>query len=292
MPLTLVFSDLLTCAESFSIFNVVLGNDQYYPKGSNKTFENRLFAQYHAQYPEKYKKSLISNLVDKTCVARVLLVTVAFGIGVDCPNVDRVIHIGVPCSVEDFYQEVSRAGREGQQAFSEMHFNSYDISKNKHSLHDTMRTYVQTTTCRRQLLLNYFGNSVPEGQLHHNCCDNCQKLCQCQICNEKKEDEQLADACAALEVGNTPSTPKQQKKSLSQVQSQQLKHNLTEYRLSSSATTSYVGITFTTGLSDKVIDLIVERFSLINNLEDLEKEIPLFSKVQAQDIMVILEKFV
>ena len=54
-----------------------------------------------------------------------LFVTVAFGVGIDVPTVERVIHIGVPYTMEEFFQETGRAGRNGSQAISTVYFNSY-----------------------------------------------------------------------------------------------------------------------------------------------------------------------
>jgi len=57
---------------------------------------------------------------------RVLFVTVAFGIGIDCPNIQEFVHIGVPNTMEQFFQESGRAGRDGEPALSRLLFNSYD----------------------------------------------------------------------------------------------------------------------------------------------------------------------
>ena len=57
------------------------------------------------------------------------VVTVVFGIGIDCNNVHRIIHIGVPYTMEEYCQEVGRAGRDGLPAWADIYDNSYDISK-------------------------------------------------------------------------------------------------------------------------------------------------------------------
>ena len=104
-PLTIVYSNLETCGECYSYFEQELGPRQFYPPGSPPNFSNRLFAQYHAQYPEEYRNSLVTSLISGTAVARVLFVTVAFGAGIDVPTVERVVHIGVPYTMEEFFQE-------------------------------------------------------------------------------------------------------------------------------------------------------------------------------------------
>lgn len=62
---------------------------------------------------------------------RVLFVTIAFGLGIDCNNIRHVIHIGVSYTMEDYCQEVGRAGRDGFPARADIYYNSYDISKSR-----------------------------------------------------------------------------------------------------------------------------------------------------------------
>ena len=180
-PLTIVYSNLETCGECYCFFEQELGSAQFYPPGSPALFNNRLFAQYHAQYPEEYRSSLVKSLIPGTSVARVLFVTVAFGVGIDVSTVERVIHIGVPYTMEEFFQETGRAGRNGKQANSTLYFNSYDISQGKKALQPSMRQYCTTQSCRREVILRHFGVTLTreESDHHHNCCDKCKEACSC-----------------------------------------------------------------------------------------------------------------
>ena len=69
--------------------------------------------------------------------------TVSFGIGIDCNNIRRIVHIGVPYTMEDYCQEVGRAGRDGLPARADIYYNSYDISKARKNMPEVMSTYVQ-----------------------------------------------------------------------------------------------------------------------------------------------------
>ena len=73
-----------------------LGNMQYEPFDAEQVAKNRLFTQYHAQYPKHQQERIMDELVNNKCKHRVFFVTVAFGIGIDCPNIRRVVHLGVP----------------------------------------------------------------------------------------------------------------------------------------------------------------------------------------------------
>ena len=66
-----------------------------------------------------------------TSTHRVLFVTIAFGLLIDCNDIQRVVHIGVPYSMDDYCQEVGRAGRDRLPARADIYYNSYDISKSR-----------------------------------------------------------------------------------------------------------------------------------------------------------------
>lgn len=87
---------------------------------------------------------------------RVLFITAAFAIGVDCPHIREVVHIGVPSTMEEYFQESGRAERVGNIAISKVLFNS-DIITAKKNVHQVMRMFVTTTSYRRRVLLQYFG---------------------------------------------------------------------------------------------------------------------------------------
>lgn len=80
-----------------------LGDHQFYPIGAPQIPQYSLFAQFHSPQTDKMKSEIITSIVKESCTQRVIFATVAFGMGVDSPCVERVVHFGVPRTMESFF---------------------------------------------------------------------------------------------------------------------------------------------------------------------------------------------
>ena len=181
-PLTLVYGNLETVSECFMFASKTMGDLQYEPIGSAPLGKNRMFTQFHAQYPDHERKRIVEELTKDSSKLRLLFVTVAFGIGIDVNNIRRVIHTGVPYTVQEFFQEAGRCGRDRMAAISLVYFNSYDIASSR-NISQPMLEYVMSTRCKRDIILSYLGHRVPKRTVpDHLCCDFHQQRCMCDDC--------------------------------------------------------------------------------------------------------------
>jgi ATP-dependent DNA helicase RecQ len=138
---------------------------------------------YHAGLDGKIRADRQDQFLNED--VQVIVATIAFGMGIDKPDIRFVIHYNIPKSLENYYQETGRGGRDGLEGKCILYFSHKDVSKLEHfmrdkplserevgaQLIDETVSFAETGVCRRKVLMNYFGESYTQ----ENCqnCDNC-----------------------------------------------------------------------------------------------------------------------
>ena len=182
-PRTIVYCQRLSeCGHLYRYMRDALGREFTEPVGAPDLPQFRLVDMFHSSVDIEIKESILLNFC-KPSQLRIVISTVAFGMGIDCPDVRQIVHLGPPEDVESYIQETGRAGRDGGHAVAVLlivrGIRMINVDGN-------MRTYLESGTCRRDMLFKDFVGYYHNSCTLCMCCDICCNACKCQpLCNCK-----------------------------------------------------------------------------------------------------------
>jgi len=212
------------------------------------------------------KKNIIASFTKADGELRAVIATVAFSMGLDSPNIRKIIHWGPPGDLEMYLQQTGRGGRDGEQCVAILYYCPKDL-QSEDIVKEEMREYcTNKTECRRKVLMAHFGGveDFAQPDCKHLCCDVCAQSCKCGDCSAIVPTLHLEDVDIE-EIDNfEPPLVTPRSKPLPRAQQDALKKELEayRYRLCESTDTPgaslMVGLDIATGLSNALINTIVE----------------------------------
>mgnify|MGYP003890846633 CR=1 FL=1 len=150
-------------------------------KDGTRDVENRRIEMYHGSTDDDSKQRILNNFKPNDAILKVLVCTVAFGMGVSIPDIDAVIHWGAPKNILCYWQEVGRAGRSNQHAIALMY--PYKRSIMKTITSEDVRHILVNKTCVRQSVLKVLKTKgMQDLQSRRDCIEKECQICECGFC--------------------------------------------------------------------------------------------------------------
>ena len=179
-PRTLVYCRrYIDCSALYSFFKMGLKEKFTDPIDAPDLSQFRIVDMFTSCSDEVVKENII-KLFTSVSQLRVVISTVAFGMGIDCPDVENVIHLGPPDDLESYVQETGRGGRDGRTAFATLLVTK---GYRRYVENGMMKYITNSSKCRREVLFSQMEgyHKVPRDR-PCSCCDICKQSCNCNVC--------------------------------------------------------------------------------------------------------------
>ena len=273
------------CGMLYATIKALLGKDMFIEDDS----ENVLVEMMHSCTPVANKQNILESFQSENGTIHLLIATIAFGMGIDCQGVHRVIHFGPSKNVESYVQETGRAGRDGHQSIAYVLY--HGVMMNHIDAH--MKSFIKTEECRRKTLLNHFESVSMYPEQLHLCCDNCATQCKCGI-----------PCCGNIikypVTAYKDTLPTSKERAVSQQQKKIVEENLIKYHKSivmqligTSANGNVKTLTnlqFMLGFSQHQISQVLDNLHRIFSIADIYVFVEIWDQRHAQRILSVVNK--
>ena len=181
------------CSVMYALFKQYLGPNFTSPPSAPDLSKYRLVDMYTRCTESEVKESILESFSNPNGNLRVVIGTIAFGMGLDSPNVRHIIHWGPSSNIDSYIQEVGRCGRDGYVSQAVLYHAPADY---RHCSSEMIEYCKNTNQCRRLALFKHFD----ECETVHSCslcfcCDICMSKCNCELCSADKNPVKCAFVC-------------------------------------------------------------------------------------------------
>ena len=251
-------------------FTSQLGEHGYYSEDTPRTSANLLFGMYHHSTLDKQKSIILNSFHEEQGTVRLVFATNALNFS----NVRTIIHYGPPREMEDFVQQIGRAGRDGNPSKAVLLCNGLHLR----NCDQNIKEYSSSNSgCLRKLLLEEFGSLEPETESDHDCCVHCHKDCLCE-----------GEEGCSVSIPDIP--PEEMKPSIQLKQHKEQRTLLIELLFDfkeklSAGLISYLSPECTTVFTSSLIKMVLKHSSRIFTNNYIMDNLPVFKASHAVDIL-------
>ena len=271
------------CGLLYATIKALLGENMLIGNNSKHVLVEML----HSCTPEANKHNILESFQSDNGTIRLLIATIAFGMGLDCRGVHKVIHFGPSKNVESYVQETGRAGRDGHQSVAYVLY--HGVMLNHIDAH--MKSFIKTEECRRKTLLNHFESVSLYPEQPHLCCDNCATQCKCGMPH--------SDNITKYPVTAYKDTlPTSKEREVLQQQKKVVEDNLIKYHKSiimqlvgttaNGNVKTLTNLQFMLGFSQHQISQVLDNLHRIFSTADVYNLVEIWDRRHAQKILLIV----
>jgi len=271
------------CGVVYGTIKGMLGQNMY---AGNE--ENVLVEMLHSCTPAANKQNILHSFQSEGGSIRLLIATIAFGMGVDCKGVHRIVHYGPSKTMEAYVQETGRAGRDGEQSIAYILYHGILLNHVK----GQMKSFVKTSECRRQALMRHFDAALMQPEKAHLCCDNCSIGCKCGMtdCGTYAKYAAYQIEQASLYPAREREVPPDKKKIIEESLTKYHK-SLVRQLVNTSAygdVKTLTNLQFMLGFTDHQISQVAENLGMLFTLSDVYQFIEIWDKRHAVKILSVI----
>lgn len=173
-------STQVECATLYELFRCRLGKGFTEPAGLPDLSQFRIVDMFTSSTHSSVKECIVRSFCKTDSRLRVVICTIAFGMGIDCPDVRQIIHWGPSKDIEGYMQESGRCGRDGRHSSAVLFYGKRDVCSVATSDEQMIKYCLNDSICRRKTLLGYFESDSDPDCSGCYCCDICAvNECEC-----------------------------------------------------------------------------------------------------------------
>ena len=274
------------CGIIYATIKGMLGKHMYVIDANDSKYV--LVEMLHSCTSAANKQQILHSFQTEHGKIRVLIATIAFGMGVDCKRVHRIVHYGPSKNVEAYVQETGRAGRDGRQSHAYILYHGILLNH----VEGDIKSVLKTDGCRRKALFQHFETVLEQFHKPHLCCDHCTSTCECgeSDCNQHAAFPKSEDLQAVFHSSREREVTAEKKKA---VEVNLIKyHKLLVMKLFNTAANGNVktltNLQFMVGFSEHQISQVLKNLERIFTFSNILNVVEIWDRRHAEKILSVI----